>query len=384
MSHTGEPDWDLLATYLSGEATAEEERSVEEWIGNDPKRQELVDQFKRSWEVPGEVFDSIDLATVADGILRRLNESVEMADHARRPNAQARQARRFRNVSSGEERGGKGVPGRGPLRWSAWSVLQKSVFAGAIVLTVMYLTRLGLDTHKASTRRVYTTGTTQQALVALNDGSTIVLAPETHLVYTVDQTGVRSVELLGEAFFTITHGANRPFVVHTGSVTTRVLGTAFDIRRYPGDPLTEVAVARGRVLTRGHNSATVLDAGMIARVTDSTTVVERVADSTRLLGWTEGNLIFNHAPVSTVLATLGRWYGYEFRLADTTLARQFISVDFQTNQIAEAMAALRVVLGVTMTFDGKVVTLHPTNGRSTTQPRNMHAPFDHPKVEVGK
>ena len=238
--------------------------------------------------------------------------------------------------------------------------------------------------RKAAGVMTYTTGRGQQATVELSDGSTATLAPDTRVTYTVDRAGARSVQLVGEAFFIISHAIGQPFVVHTGSATTRVLGTAFDVRRYPNESFTEVTVVNGRVAAGGRTGSAVLSAGMIGRVTDSTIVSERVKDSTRMSLWTDGNLVFNHTPVSVVLATLSRWYDYEFRLTDTTLAKRSISAEFRTNQAAETMAALRIVLGVTMTFDGKIVTLNPTKDGAVPRRQSIRGSFNHSDLEVGK
>src|SRR5690625_3394009 len=42
--------------------------------------------------------------------------------------------------------------------------------------------------------------------------------------------------------------ATRPFVVHAGNMTTRVLGTSFNIRAYEGDDRLQVVVAEGKVM----------------------------------------------------------------------------------------------------------------------------------------
>ncbi len=40
------------------------------------------------------------------------------------------------------------------------------------------------------------------------------------------------VRLEGEAFFDVTHRPAAPFIVQTGNINTRVLGTAFNIEAY--------------------------------------------------------------------------------------------------------------------------------------------------------
>ena len=86
-------------------------------------------------------------------------------------------------------------------------------------------------------------------LVHLPDGSTVLLNDNSSLKY--DQTSfngtTREVTLTGEAFFDIKHNEEKPFIVHTGKVQTRVLGTAFNINAKNSSDNIEVTVVRGKV-----------------------------------------------------------------------------------------------------------------------------------------
>jgi hypothetical protein len=86
-------------------------------------------------------------------------------------------------------------------------------------------------------------------LVHLPDGSTVLLNDNSSLKY--DQNSfnkqTREVTLFGEAFFDIKHNKEKPFIVHTGKVQTKVLGTAFNINAQNSSDNIEVTVARGKV-----------------------------------------------------------------------------------------------------------------------------------------
>lgn len=86
-------------------------------------------------------------------------------------------------------------------------------------------------------------------LVHLPDGSTVLLNDNSTLKY--DQNSfdskTREVTLTGEAFFDIKHNPEKPFIVHTGKIQTKVLGTAFNINAQNSSDNIEVTVARGKV-----------------------------------------------------------------------------------------------------------------------------------------
>lgn len=83
----------------------------------------------------------------------------------------------------------------------------------------------------------------------LPDHSAVTLNNQSHLCYgpNFTQGYAREVVLEGEAYFDIAHDETHPFVVHTQGVTIQVLGTAFNVEAFTGQPSVVVTVARGRV-----------------------------------------------------------------------------------------------------------------------------------------
>jgi transmembrane sensor len=86
-------------------------------------------------------------------------------------------------------------------------------------------------------------------LIHLPDGSTILLNENSSIEYNQNSFDdkTREVTLSGEAYFDIHRNEKKPFIVHTGKVQTKVLGTAFNINAYNGSNKIEVTVTRGKV-----------------------------------------------------------------------------------------------------------------------------------------
>ncbi len=82
--------------------------------------------------------------------------------------------------------------------------------------------------------------------IELDDQSIVVLQPGSQLQYPEHfKKGVREVDLVGEAFFEVKKDPDRPFLVYTDEIVTRVLGTSFTVRNYPAD--VRVSVKTGKV-----------------------------------------------------------------------------------------------------------------------------------------
>ncbi|WDF55830.1 FecR family protein [Mucilaginibacter sp. KACC 22063] len=88
----------------------------------------------------------------------------------------------------------------------------------------------------------------EHELIKLSDGSTVVLNNHSFLKYPASFNGrLREVTLIGEGYFDIKHDTRHPFIVHTGNLSTTVLGTAFNINAYEKGKNITVTVTRGKV-----------------------------------------------------------------------------------------------------------------------------------------
>ena len=70
----------------------------------------------------------------------------------------------------------------------------------------------------------------------LPDGSTVRLSPSSEIVFqkAFDDT-IRQISLKGEVWFDVVHLSDKPFIVKSSNLTTRVLGTRFNVNDYQED-----------------------------------------------------------------------------------------------------------------------------------------------------
>jgi ferric-dicitrate binding protein FerR (iron transport regulator) len=233
--------------------------------------------------------------------------------------------------------------------------------------------------------RTYSTTIGQRVTLSLADGSRVTLAPKSAL--SVSETG-RAVQLAGEAFFDVIDNGRTPFVVQSGKVTTRVLGTSFDIRHYATDDHVRVAVASGKVvvsaMTQQHPSI-VLGAGSVGIVTDSTAAMAIVGDMSSYTDWTSGHLIFDRARVADVLSTMERWYGYKFRLVNPELNDRHVTTTLDYNAAEQALRKLELLLDVNLVLEGDSVVIRPRRRSTQAQPRERFDPQNlSSSMEVGR
>jgi ferric-dicitrate binding protein FerR (iron transport regulator) len=125
--------------------------------------------------------------------------------------------------------------------------------AAAITAILVIAAVMSIPLNQPSSGNLVTAETSavtqQNRFLTLPDGSTVILNSSSKLEYdnAFDDQEFREVYLTGEAFFDIRHNDTKPFIVHTGKVSTTVLGTAFNISAYPEQNDITVTVTRGKV-----------------------------------------------------------------------------------------------------------------------------------------
>jgi len=261
--------------------------------------------------------------------------------------------------------GRRGIP-RHSNTTTRGSIIARAFAAAAVLAIVGIVIRTNVTPQHAAPA-TYTTTAGRMAIVPLVNGVQVALAPRTVLV-------ARGTDLTisGEANIDVTHHIATPVVVHVGGATVRVLGTTFSVRHYATDRDVQVAVREGRVALSAptaHAPVTVV-AGQLATLHDSTVDTEPLEHLSSYTDWATHQLVFQGAPVSDILTVLGRWYGYRFQLADSTLAGRHLSAAFDARSINGTLALLKATLDVTLTFDDTVVTLAPRR-REVRRPRDM-------------
>ena len=213
---------------------------------------------------------------------------------------------------------------------------------------------------------VYQTRRGQTATVQLSDGSKVRLAPESRLVVAAGfDDGARDLTLEGEAEFDVHHDASRPFRVRTATTVTEDIGTRFGLRAYGNEANVTVAVAEGAVALgrrttapRGGPQGVLLRAGELG-VLDPTGAVatSRGAAVTRALAWTRNELVFDKQPMTSVLATISRWYDLDVHVADPSVAATLVSAEFSTQSADEMLQALAIAVDAVVERNGRRVTL---------------------------
>ena len=152
--------------------------------------------------------------------------------------------------------------------------------------------------------------------LVLGDGTKVWLNSASSLSYPVQfAEKERCVELDGEAYFEVTPDPERPFIVKSGDVQTRVLGTSFNIQAYRNEKSVYTTLLTGsiRVAVADGGDAVVLTPGREAIWEKGSGAIQvEAVNAEDAIAWRYGNFIFEEEDIEVVMRMLSRWYEVEF------------------------------------------------------------------------
>jgi transmembrane sensor len=230
-----------------------------------------------------------------------------------------------------------------PVNTKRTFLLRLSVAASLVALVGMVVFWT-LRTQDKQEGRVFATANGERKNIQLSDGTLVNLNAGSEVRMDPDfGISSREVYLEGEAFFDVKHNQKLPFIVHTTEMDVKALGTAFDVRAYRDEKITETALIRGLVevtLKENHNRKMVLSpnhkiawnkSDIHVMNTDSAMaeptsakphygVPEKIVVMDRgeikEIAWKENRLVFENELFSDIAMLLERWYGVQIVFND--------------------------------------------------------------------
>jgi transmembrane sensor len=333
--------WPLIAKYLAGECS-QEEKLVMEWWLEDYHNNQLYQQIKTAWQQEREPKDVPEFDP--EHALSRLH------------------ARIAENDTTGTDRAETQVRYRRLRFWMA--------AASVIILTGIAYLFVNKEIGKKSESLVNLGETIRSEdeviSFALPDGSQVWLNKKSRLDYPKAFTSDRrEVFLEGEAFFEVVPNPEKPFIVKSRKVSTRVLGTSFNVRVNKSEETASVAVATGKVEVSKETAS-----GTPIRITQLTPQQELVINTkkdetyidivslTDVGSWRREQLVFRNNTYAEVITRLESHYGIKVNLRDTSLRDCRVMASFgEDASLRDVLKLLSISNSFRYNIDGNQVTI---------------------------
>jgi transmembrane sensor len=349
--------WFLVGKKLAGEASAEELNELEGLLRSDPDMHYALQNITDLWNLPAPATNDVE-----DAFNRHINRLKDAGADWEQPQHSDLQP----DFTIPQKRSRK-------------KLMVISIAVAVLMVASIYLynsvtrSRPFVAGHTGEKNEV-STRNGSKSKITLPDGSRVWLNAGSVLTYNKDFGGdIREVNLSGEAFFEVMslplatpgEGGKQgkvPFIIHTQHIDIRVLGTAFNVKSYPGDKQTETSLVHGKVEVLIHNrpeekftlrpneKLVVMnqDVPAVATVKPNPSNDEPIVSLSKLTytatdsllvetAWVQNKLVFDNESFDEVATKMERWYNVEIEFADDKKqALRFTGV-FENETIQEAL-----------------------------------------------
>lgn len=355
--------WHLVARKLSGEASLDEIRELEQLLQDNPEIAYRVDLYNSYFEQP---------------LQQTRTEEKKRVSWQK---THARLQEEFPGTFGGENNITPSIP----VHKSSFLIANKKWLAIAAVLVIAVTSAFYFVYHsrgttqeqlavKASDINEMNTMRGTRSKTVLPDGTVVWLNSESRIAYNADFGKTkREVTLTGEAFFDVMHNAEVPMVVHAKNVNIWVKGTAFNVRSYPESGQVETSLIRGAVelTTDADPERKILlkpNEKIVVDVINPDSIavkvpapVQQVSSSQRQnlyhieqlkesrfniipeISWVQNRLVFDNEIFTDVISKMEKWYNVEIVLENKKLERKSFSGAFEKENITEALQALQFI-----------------------------------------
>ncbi|MDR6805313.1 hypothetical protein J2Y45_002378 [Dyadobacter sp. BE34] len=224
-----------------------------------------------------------------------------------------------------------------------------------------------LAANTASPANLVTTrnDTSKPLVIHLNDGSEVTLSPKSYLSYPSEfADSARVVYLTGEAIFSVKK-QGQTFMVHTGKVVTKVLGTRFVVSAFDDDRNITVQVQTGKVSVYVDKPLEKEVKGLIITANQAAVFEKSANQLSKTLvenpeklpnGAVENILKYDEVPLPVILRDMEKSYGIPVQFDADSFWACKITVAFSDESMYDKLSILcKTVSASYEIVDGQIV-----------------------------
>lgn len=225
--------------------------------------------------------------------------------------------------------------------------------------------------------------------ILLPDGSSVWLNADSRISYDSNMNNheFRTVYLTGEAYFDVIK-KDQPFIINTNKISVKVLGTAFNIKAYPDDTVTEATLVRGRIelsvnskperkiILNPSEKFALFDSTANKDVTENfdkdpvpTSRQKMVVNSIQPItlankeyveeaSWVEDVMVFKNETLEDLMPKLERRYDVHIKVDNAKILGYHYTGVFKTETVKDALNAMQLIRPFNYTIDKNSITIY--------------------------
>jgi ferric-dicitrate binding protein FerR (iron transport regulator) len=340
-----ETNWELIARFLSGEASKEEESNLLDWRSQSIENQQLYQEMYQIWHTKKEATDAFDSQKAFEKLTKRVK-----AENPLTVSYENRQVAKKQVISLQMYKGIAATCIFCLVALGAWW-LQKNETKQLVNQPVVEIKTI----EKINPRG-------QKLQLRLPDGTKVWLNAESKLSYPSHFKGVtREVVLEGEAFFDVTHQPQKPFVITTPSTKVEVLGTSFNVRAFADEKAIETVVVTGKVKiaeSKDKENFILLNPNEKGDFSvQSKKMSKQKVNAQDYIGWKEGILKFENESIAQIIKVLEKWYGVTITVNNPIVLSCHLTGDFKNESLENVLIFMEKAINIQFEINHKEVKI---------------------------
>ncbi len=307
----------LVTREITGEITPEEKVELEALLRVDPELQERYKILDKFWRQ--EVYS--DQSTDTDEALKKVLGRINEADRSESAN-----------------------------KTFSLSIFYKLAAAAMVILSIgigIYVYQMYREPDQIAMIDK-SNGIGMRSMITLPDGTRVWLNAESKISYPESFVGSnREVHLTGEAFFNVSHNAEKPFYIHLDKAAIRVIGTSFNVKAYSNDESIQTSVVSGKVAfvskprdVKSSDSVFLVKNNKVTYSPETGDMHTETANTLDDREWINGKLIYKSETLESITRQLERNFGKKVTIKDPKIGQYRFTGTFDESSLDEIMRYL--------------------------------------------
>lgn len=313
----------LIAKYLAGEATPEEQQQLQLWMDESEENKKYFGdiRFVHDKAVASRRYVKVDTEKAWSNVKAQMKGR----DPQLLVSPQKKQA----------------------IHQTIWFRIAASV------VVVLGVAAILLTIYKNQTKNEllsYAVSSTDSTISkTFNDNTKIVLNRNSKITFHLNKRKkTKELILSGEAFIQVKHSADTPLVVKAEEILIKDIGTSFNVKAYPGTSTIEVYVESGQVVFYTiHEAGITLTAGETGMYDRNTKAFRKSsARNLNTISYASHLFVFNRTRLAEAIDRLNAVYPESIRLENPVLEDCLLTVTFDHETIDNIVDVIAETLGL--------------------------------------
>ncbi|SEW25282.1 FecR family protein [Chitinophaga sp. YR573] len=318
---------ELLKKYIDGECTDEEALLVKEWYASFENDDDHISALNEE-----------DRAKLESLMLSNILNNIQPEKHSTK------------------------------LAWIKTVYFKTAIAAAILIAAGLFVVNKRVPHSEAQISLINRTRSIYKQI--LPDGSIVWLSPGATLLYPNNFSGPsRLVHMKGECFFEVTKDIAHPFIINSGSIITKVLGTSFRVRDFDNTHKAEVSVITGKVSVSINNRQSAAAESGTQEVmlypaqkasfiyTKHQLVAGKETDEASVRMWYKTKLSFENTSLRNIISILNKKFSVDIKVDNEKLNDNVLSADLADFNLPEILEVFKKSLGVNYVISGNTIYL---------------------------